>query len=118
MALHPLFDENFNYVILRGLLRHNPNLDLLRVQDVGLAGVDDPTVLDWAANAGRVLFSHDVQTLVGFAYERIAAGKRMPGLFEVRRDLPLSLVIDEILLLIECSEPDEWEHQVRYLPLR
>jgi hypothetical protein len=27
-------------------------------------------------------------------------------------------VIEEILLLAECSLPDEWENQVVYLPLK
>lgn len=64
------------------------------------------------------MFTHDVQTMVNFAYERIAAGKPMLGLFVVRRNLPLGQVIDEILLLVECSLPDEWDNRVVYLPLQ
>jgi len=36
-----LSDENFNGDIIRGLFLRQPNLDLLRVQDVGLREVDD-----------------------------------------------------------------------------
>ena len=75
-------DENFNNNIVRGLLRRKPDLEIARLQDVGLSGADDPTVLDWAASEGRVLFSHDVSTLTRYAYERVEAGKRMPGSFE------------------------------------
>jgi hypothetical protein len=39
-------DENFNNAIVRGLLRLKPNLDIVRVQDVGLSGADDPTILE------------------------------------------------------------------------
>jgi hypothetical protein len=35
-------DENFNRDIVRGLLRRKPDLDIVRVQDAGLAGADDP----------------------------------------------------------------------------
>lgn len=56
-------DENFNNNILRGLLRRRPDLDIIRVQDAGLSGADDPTVLDWAANEGRVLLTHDAATI-------------------------------------------------------
>ena len=38
-------DENFNNNVLRGLLRRNPALDAVRVQDAGLAGRNDPAVL-------------------------------------------------------------------------
>src|SRR4051794_27811607 len=36
-----LADENFNNDILRALFRRNHVLDIVRVQDVGLSGVDD-----------------------------------------------------------------------------
>jgi predicted nuclease of predicted toxin-antitoxin system len=113
-----LFEGNFNNNILRGLLLRNPNLDIIRVQHVGLAGTDDPDILEWAANQGRILFTHDVQTMVDFAYPRVAAGKPMPDIFEINRSLGVGRAIEEILLLVECSLPDEWANRVRYLPLR
>ena len=42
-------DENLNNDILRGLLRQMSNVDIVRIQDVGLSGADDSTVLEWAA---------------------------------------------------------------------
>jgi hypothetical protein len=110
-------DENFNNDIVRGLLRRQPALDIVRVQDGGLSGADDPAVLEWAAGEGRILLTHDVTTITKYAYERVEAGKPMPGVFEVNRALPLGLVIEEILLIAECSLEGEWEGQVRYLPL-
>lgn len=111
-------DENFNNDIVRGLLRRRSDLDIVRVQDAGLSGADDPTVLEWAAQEGRVLLTHDVSTITHHAYERVRAGKRMPGVFEVSRNLPIGVVIEDILLLAEYSLESEWEGQVRYLPLR
>jgi len=75
-------DENFNNTIVRGLLRVKPDLDIVRVQDVGLFSVDDPTVLEWAANEDRVLLTHDVATITKYAYERVNAGSYMPGVVE------------------------------------
>jgi len=111
-------DENFNHDILRGLLRRQPALDVICVQDAKLSGEDDPAVLEWAAQQGRVLISHDVSTLTAHAYARVAAGKTMPGVFEVPRAVPLVTAIEDLLLIAECSLPGEWEGQVRYLPLR
>lgn len=112
------FDENFNHDILRGLLRRNARLDGVRLQDAGLSGQDDPTVLEWAAQQGRVLISHDVSTITAYAYARVAAGQTMPGVFEVPRAVALATAIEDLLLIAECSRPGEWEGQVRYLPLR
>jgi hypothetical protein len=110
-------DENLNNSIVRGLLRRQPELDIVRIQDVGLSGADDPTVLEWAAQEGRVLLTHDVSTITKYAYERVRAGQPMPGVFEVGRDVPIGRAIEDILLLAEYSFDNEWEGQVRYLPL-
>ncbi|WP_341528575.1 hypothetical protein WKK05_04370 [Nostoc sp. UHCC 0302] len=32
--------------LFRGLWRRQPELDIVRIQDVGLSGADDPTVLE------------------------------------------------------------------------
>jgi hypothetical protein len=115
--LRLLADENFNNNILRGLLRRNPAIDIVRVQDVGLSGADDPAVLEWAAREDRVILSHDVATLTHYAYERARLGRPMPGVFEVTRRAQIGVAIEDILLLVECSSEGEWEGQVRYLPL-
>ena len=111
-------DENFNNDILRGLIRRNADLDILRIQDVGLSGQDDPTVLEWAAQENRILLTHDVSTITEYAYQRVREGKPMPGVFEVGRGVSIGKAIEDILLLAEYSLANEWEGQIRYLPLR
>jgi hypothetical protein len=113
-----LADENLNNDILRALFRRNPALDIVRVQDAGLSGTDDITVLAWAARNSRVLLTHDVSTITAYAYDRVRKGDPMPGVFEVSRDVPILVGVEDILLISECSHPDEGEGQVRYLPLR
>ena len=111
-------DENFNNDIVRGLLRRKPELDIVRIQDTGLAGADDVAVLEWAAREKRILLTHDVTTITRYAYERVQKGQSMPGVFEVSRAIPISCAIEDLLLLAEYSLEGEWEGQIRYLPLR
>src|SRR2546421_11512015 len=111
-------DEDFNNRILRGLLRLRPGLDIVRVQDAGLTGRGDAEVLEWAAREGRVLLTHDVMTMKQYVDERVAAGLPMPGVFEVSQQTPIAQAIEDILLIAECSLDDEWEGQIRFLPLR
>jgi hypothetical protein len=113
-----LADENFNNNIVRGVRLRDPGIDLVRVQDVGLSGADDPSVLEWAAGHQRILLTHDVATITAFAYERVRTGKPMPGIFEVGRTIALRSAIEDIVLLATCSVDQEWEGQVQYLPLR
>lgn len=111
-------DENFNNDILRGLLRRKPDLDVVRVQDIGLRNTDDKVILEWAAQEKRILLTHDVTTITEFAYQRIRQGKPMPGVFEVRGKRPFRTVIEDLLLLVELSEEGEWDNQVYYVPIR
>jgi hypothetical protein len=110
-------DENFNNDIVRGVRRRSAEVDIVRVQDAGLTSADDPTILEWAAQNGRVVLTHDVTTMTRFAYDRVRDGKAMPGVFEVSGQVPIAVAVEDILLLAECSLEDEWEGQVRYLPL-
>jgi hypothetical protein len=115
-VLRFLADENFNRFIVRGLRRRQPDLDVERVQDLGLSGADDPTMLAAAALAGRLVLTHDVSTVTLYAYERVAAGLSMPGVCEIRRSAPIGRAIEDILLVAICSHENEWEGQVLFLP--
>jgi predicted nuclease of predicted toxin-antitoxin system len=110
-------DENFNADIVRGLRRRLPELDIVRVQHVGLSGADDPSVLEWAAGESRIVLTHDISTLVRHAFARVAARQRMPGVFAARARDPIGSTIEDLVLLAECSFEDEWEGPVRFLPL-
>lgn len=115
--LHFLADEDFNNHVLRGLLRHNPDVDIVRVQDVGLQAASDPSILAWAADADRLLITHDANTAIAFAQARVVAGDRMPGVIVVSRRTPIGRAIHDLLMLAECSHAGEWEGRVVFVPL-
>jgi predicted nuclease of predicted toxin-antitoxin system len=112
-----LTDENFDGDIVRGLLRRMPNLDVVRVQDVGLAETPDPNILAWAAAEQRILLTHDRDTVPGFAYDRVRGGEPMPGVFLVSDQMPKGQAIDQLLLAIECLSPEDCKDQVHHFPL-
>ena len=110
-------DENFKGDIVRGLLLRHPALDLCRVQDVGLEGADDPTILAWVAANGRIMLTHDHATMSDFAYTRVVAGQSMSGVFVVPDRMAVRQAIEELLLVEACSEQAEWASLVVCLPL-
>ncbi len=113
-----LADENFDNNILRGVLSKNPDFDCIRVQDTEVYQAKDPIVLAWAAEQGRILLTHDVKTMSHYADERVQSGMSMPGVFEIRQQVPLAQAINELLIIDGASNAAEWENQVTYLPLR
>lgn len=110
-------DENFNGDILRRLYRHRAELDVVRIQDVGLSAALDPDVLAWAADEGRILLTHDRDMMPRFAYDRVRARQPMPGVFLVSDLMPVGQAIDEIMLAFECLLPEECKDFVRFFPL-
>lgn len=110
-------DENFNYDIVRGLWRRQPDLDVIRTQDTEYYRSKDPRLLAWVASQQRILLTHDVRTITKYAYERVRSGLPMPGVFEIKRRSPMAKVIEDILLLAEASYEGEYEGVVVYIPL-
>ncbi|MGI8670765.1 MAG: DUF5615 family PIN-like protein [Aridibacter sp.] len=113
-----LSDEDFNNHIVRGLLRHFPNLDLVRVQDVGLMEKHDTEILDWATEENRFVLTHDFATMINFAYKRLDEGLDLSGMIAVPQNLPIGIAIDEISILIEYGLENEWNNQVIFIPLQ
>ena len=116
-AIRYLCDEDFNNRIVRGLLRRQPDLDLVRVQDTELVGQDDITILKWADQNGMVILSHDVSTMTKHAYDRMEDGQLVAGLIEVPQALPIGQAIEDILTIAECSTAEEIVNRVVFLPL-
>ena len=110
-------DENFNHRILRGARLRLPSLDVVIFQRTAFQGAADPILLEWAANQGRVVITHDINTMPGFAYERVAAGQSLPGVIIIPKLLPIGTAIEELVTVLECDEPGDLNDQVIYLPL-
>lgn len=117
MLLRFATDENFNNIILRGLLRIYPQLDVLRIQDTALYTADNLDVLDWSTQENRILLTHDVNTMPRFIYQRVREGKYMRGVFAVHEDAPVGIVIHDLSIAIEASTMDEWDNVVTFFPM-
>jgi hypothetical protein len=117
MAFRLLADENFHADIVRGLRLRLAELDLVRVQDVQLRSADDPTILEWAAANDRILLTHDRATMPGFAYDRVTKQAPMPGVFVINDHVAIRDAIDELQIIIECTQPHEWNSLVAFIPL-
>jgi hypothetical protein len=112
-------DADVNGDLLRGLLRRRPDLDLVRSQDVLPRGTPDPDILAWAAAEGRVLITNDRNTMVGFAYQRVAGGEPVPGVIATTNEQGIGAAINDILVIAEYMPEDEIRQQVVvFLPFR
>jgi hypothetical protein len=112
-----LADEDFNAHIVRGLLRRIPALDLLTVDHAGLAEQPDSVVISWAAVNGRVLLTHDLNTMIDAALDLVRSRQPMPGLIAVPQQVGIGAAIQDVALIAICAEANELEGQIVYVPL-
>ena len=112
-----LADECFDNDIVRALLRRSPEFDLVRAQDISeVAGRDDETLLAWAAKNERVVLTHDLATMVPAL--RLQSQRAFTAVVLVPDSLAVGQVIEDVLLLDQCSNTSDWTAGVIYLPLR
>jgi hypothetical protein len=111
-------DENFKGEVLDALRSRIPTLDVVRVQDTEMYESDDPDLLVWLAREGRILLTHDVNTMPGYVYDRVKTGLAVPGVIIVRQTAPIGQVIDELEIMIGASSPTDFENQVKFIPIR
>ena len=121
MALRFLLDADLPRALATALLRENPPIDVLRVQQVGLRTASDAEILAFAAEHGRILVTKDKATMHGFATARVAIGASMPGLLIVRPAWLHGLrgvgdVARELVDVNRSSDASDWTNVIRYIP--
>ena len=114
--LRLLIDQDLDHVILRALLLRVQNLDIITAHQVGLSNASDPEILAWAAEQERVVITHDRRSMPYHATSRIARAEKIAGIIIVSRQLPVSQVINDLEIIVSCSDMVEWENVVKHLP--
>ena len=111
-----LIDQDLDHDILRGLFQRIPNLDAVTAFEIGLSKAPDPDLLSWADEAERIIVTHDRKTMPAHAARRMNEAKRVFGVFVVPRRLQIVDVINDLEIMVICSDEHEWVNVVRYLP--
>ena len=111
-----LADHCFDEDMLRAIQRRAPAVDVILARAAGLAEAGDAEVLAWAAGERRVIITHDRNTMIAFALDRIRRDLPMSGLIVVKRFAALARLVEDIVLLAECTELAEWKDRIAYVP--
>ena len=109
-------DADLNEDIVTGVRRRAPAIDFQTAREARLEGLDDSEVLAGAGREGRILVTHDRRTMPE-QFGRFITSGESPGVFVVSQRADLSLVIDELILVWEASEAEEYVNSIRAIPL-
>lgn len=116
MKVRFLADANFNQKIVRGLLIREPAIDFELPEAVIPEKTPDPQILDLAESLGRVLVSHDVRTMPVW-FQQCVEQRRCAGLILVPGKLSVRDAIEDLLLIWQVTEAEEWLNDMKRLPL-
>jgi hypothetical protein len=109
-------DADFNHKVVLGLRRREPAVDFQDARAGGVIGIPDPEILKKAAEAGRILVSHDRRTMPRH-FARFVESHSSPGLIVVPQDLDIGSTIEDLLIVWAASDANEWQDTIGYLPL-
>ncbi len=90
-------------------------MDFQTAKAANILGHEDLEVLTIAAGDGRILVSHDRETMRAH-FSRFIAESTSAGLLIVSQKLDIREAIEQILLVWVASEAAEWSNRIGYLP--
>lgn len=99
-----------------GVLRRVPVIDFQSADEADLSGKSDSLVLEQAAHEGRTIVTHDRRTMPRH-FAKFISTQPSPGLFVVSQRTDVRIVIEELIMIWEASEAEEWVDTIRSIPL-
>lgn len=116
---HPKFiaDADLNEHLIFGLRRNEARVDFLNATDGRTRGIPDRRILEMAADAGRVIVSHDRNTMAEEFYRFLKEGRSSPGLIIVEQEFDEAEAIEELLLIWTVGDPEDLRDVIIWVPM-
>jgi len=109
-------DADLNQRIVRAVRRGQPAIDFQTADEAQIRSLNDPEVLVTAAAEGRIVVTHD-RTTMPVHFATFIGRQDSPGVFVLSQFLPLKLAAEELIMIWEASEAEEWTNILQFLPL-
>jgi hypothetical protein len=114
-----LLDENVDPILRAQLIRHAPELVVWKTGDPGAPkrGTPDPDILLWCGANDFVLVTGNRRSMPVHLQAHLAAGYHVSGILMLHPDMTIGATLDQLLLIWEASEAEEYRDLLLYLPL-
>jgi len=109
-------DADLNEIIVKATIRREPGIDFQTAFVSDLAGLSDKDVLALAAKSGRLLVTPDRKTMPRHFAEFIA-DQPSAGVLIVPQKLPVTQIVEDLVLIWAATEAAEWTNRICVLPL-
>ena len=114
-----LLDEHVSPRLKRELMRREPDKVVWCLGDLGAPPLQtgDPDILRWCEANRFTLVTYNRASMPPHLQEHLAAGRHIPGLFILKRSLPMGKIIDELTVIWGAGTSDEFADKITYLPV-
>lgn len=109
-------DENLSRRFVNAIKRHNASINIVRVQGVGLLGMDDTAVLNWAVDNNHILITKDRATIPPLVDQRLTEGIPSPRILILRPGAQLNTILTMIEAIVAYNLNTDWHYPVRWIP--
>jgi predicted nuclease of predicted toxin-antitoxin system len=111
MKIKFLADVNLSAAIVEAVLRLEASIDFQTHRITGLDRRADPEVLRIAADTGRLLVTHDRNTMPAH-FRRFVPEQDSPGIIVVPQRMRVKFVAEDLLLMWAASDLEEWQNRI------
>jgi len=114
-----LVDENITPAIVDQLRRFQPKMTVQKIGDemTPSKGTSDPEILYWLERNGYSLVTRNRKSMPQHLKVHLNTGHHVSGIFTLRPKALMKDVIDDLLLIWEIAELDEYHDQIVHIPL-
>jgi hypothetical protein len=119
MKVRFLLDENLPPRLKLAVFRLNPEIDILRVGDEATPslGTLDPEILVYLQQSQRILLTDNRKSMPEHIEAHWANDGFIWGLFWLRPKATVREIADDLILIWETTEAEEWKNQLIWIPL-
>jgi hypothetical protein len=119
MMTNYLLDEALPRWWLREMAIRGPELKISRVGSPGAPplGALDLVLLEWCEAEHAFLLTNNRRSMPRHLADFVARGRHVPGIFQVDPMIDVAELIDELVLIAGAALENEYQDQIRYLPI-
>jgi len=114
-----LLDENVSINLRKALKKRLSEIVVLRIGDPNTPtfGTLDPEILVWCEEKGFLLVTNNRASMPVHLQDHLAAGRHASGIFILNDNMSLGETVEELILIWEASDAEEYFDQLWHLPV-
>lgn len=118
-AIYFLLDENVKRSLLLAITEKAPQVVVRAIGDGNAPPLrtPDPEILLWCEANSFSLLTNNRASMPVHLQEHLAAGRHVPGIFILNRNMDISSTVDHLALIVGASEAEEYFDRINFLPI-